>query len=151
MVRNKDKFNQIIQNLITDINIYKEDMEKYSTSYMNINSIINMVKDCLRDSYEDLVILQNEVFKGKENKIKDIRVGVYETYKKRTIHAVKELNFDVEFRKDIVDEDYYCIIRSVYNGLEQYWSSPSFVTFKECYEWAKDKLNEKGWEISYIK
>ena len=62
----RDKFNQIIQNLITDINIYKEDMEKYSTSYMNVNSIINMVKDCLRDSYEDLVILQNELSKEEE-------------------------------------------------------------------------------------
>lgn len=59
----KNKFNQIIQNLITDINIYKADMETYSTSYMNINSIINMVKDCLKDSYEDLVILQNELSK----------------------------------------------------------------------------------------
>lgn len=29
----QDKFNQIIQNLITDINIYKADMEAYSTSY----------------------------------------------------------------------------------------------------------------------
>lgn len=32
----KNKFNQIIQNLITDISIYKADMEAYSTSYMNI-------------------------------------------------------------------------------------------------------------------
>lgn len=150
-MKNKDKFNQIIQNLITDINIYKEDMEKYSTSYMNINSIINMVKDCLRDSYEDLVILQNEVSKGKENKIKDIRVGVYETYKKRTIHAIKELNFDVEFRKDIVDEDYYCIIKTFYNGSNCEWYSPSFETFKECQKWATDKLKEDGWQVSYIK
>jgi uncharacterized protein YeeX (DUF496 family) len=62
----QDKFSQIIQNLTTDISIYKADMEAYSTSYMNINSIINMVKDCLKDSYEDLVILQNEVSKEKE-------------------------------------------------------------------------------------
>ena len=79
------------------------------------------------------------------------RIGVFLPYKKRTIHAVKELNFDVEFRKDIVDEDYYCIIRSFYNGAKQEWGSPSFVTFKECYEWAKDKLREDGWQVSYIK
>ena len=150
MKQSKDKFNQIIQNLITDISIYKEDMEAYSTSYMNVNSIINMVKDCLKDSYEDLVILQNELSKGR-NKMKDIRVGVYETYKKRTIHAIKELNFDVEFHKDIVDEDYYCIIKTFYNGSNCEWYSPSFETFKECQKWATDKLKEDGWQVSYIK
>lgn len=150
MKQSKDKFNQIIQNLITDINIYKADMEAYSTSYININSIINMVKDCLKDSYEDLVILQNELPKER-NKIKDIRIGVYETYKKRTIHAVKELNFDVEFHKDIVDEDYYCIIRSFYNGAKQEWGSPSFATFKECHEWARDRVRKAGWQIQYMK
>ena len=62
----QDKFNQIIQQLTTDINIYKGDMEAYSTSYFNINAIINMVKDCLKDSYEDLVILQNELSKEEE-------------------------------------------------------------------------------------
>ena len=150
MKQSKDKFNQIIQNLITDISIYKEDMEAYSTNYMNVNSIINMVKDCLKDSYEDLVILQNELSKER-NKMKDIRVGVYETYKKRTIHAIKELNFDVEFRKDIVDEDYYCIIKTFYNGSNCEWYSPSFETFKECQKWATDKLKEGGWQVSYIK
>lgn len=62
----QDKFNQIIQQINKDANNYKADSEVYFTSYFNINTIINMLKNCLRDSYEDLVILQNEVSKEKE-------------------------------------------------------------------------------------
>ena len=62
----KDKFNQIIQQINKDINNYTADMDEYSTSYFNINAIINMFKECLKDSYEDLVILQNELSKEEE-------------------------------------------------------------------------------------
>ena len=81
----------------------------------------------------------------------DGRIGVYETYKKRTIHAVKELNFDLEILKNDPNNDYYAIIRSFYNGANHEWRSQCFETFKECLEWAKDKLREDGWQVSYIK
>ena len=78
----------------------------------------------------------------------DDRIGVYETYKKRKIHAVKELNFDLEILKN--NNDYYAIIRSFYNGANHEWHSPCFLTIKECQEWAKDKLREDGWQVAYI-
>lgn len=62
----RDKFNQIIQQINKDINNYTADMDEYSTSYFNINAIINMFKECLKDSYEGLVILQNELSKEEE-------------------------------------------------------------------------------------
>jgi hypothetical protein len=62
----KDKFNQIIQQINKDINSYTTDMDEYSTSYFNIRTIISVFKECLKNSYEDLVVLQNEVSKEKE-------------------------------------------------------------------------------------
>ena len=79
------------------------------------------------------------------------RIGVYETYKKRTIHAVKELNFDLEILKNDLNGDYYAIIRSFYNGANHEWRSSTFETIKECQKWATDKLKEDGWQVSYIK
>ena len=79
------------------------------------------------------------------------RIGVYETYKKRTIHAVKEFNFDLEILKNDPNDDYYAIIRSFYNGSNHEWRSSTFETIKECQEWATDKLKEGGWQVSYIK
>lgn len=78
----------------------------------------------------------------------DDRIGVYETYQKRKIHAVKELNFDLEILKN--NNDYYAIIRSFYNGANHEWRSSTFETIKECQEWAKDKLREDGWQVAYI-
>ena len=78
------------------------------------------------------------------------RIGVFLPFQKRKIHAVKELNFELEILKDIVDEDYYCIIKSFYNGAKCEWHSPCFLTIKECQEWAKDKLREDGWQVAYI-
>ena len=82
------------------------------------------------------------------------RIGIFLPFQKRKIHAVKELNFDLEILKDIVnevDEVYFCIITSFYNGAKHEWYSPYFETIKECQEWAKDKLREDGWQVSYIK
>lgn len=79
------------------------------------------------------------------------RIGVFETYKKRTIHAVKELNFDLEILKNDPNNDFYAIMKSFYNGANHEWHSRCFETIKECREWAKDKLREDGWQVSYIK
>ena len=77
------------------------------------------------------------------------RIGVFLPFQKRTIHAVKEVNFDLEILKN--NNDYYAIIRSFYNGANHEWRSSSFETFKECCDWAKDKVRKAGWQISYIK
>ena len=79
------------------------------------------------------------------------RIGVFETYKKRTIHAVKELNFDLEILKNDPNNDFYAIMKSFYNGANHEWRSCCFKTIKECREWAKYKLREDGWQVSYIK
>ena len=79
------------------------------------------------------------------------RIGVFETYKKRTIHAVREVNFDLEVLKNDPNNNFYAILRSFNNGAEQEWRSSSFETFKECCDWAKDKVRKAGWQISYIK
>ena len=78
------------------------------------------------------------------------RIGVFLPYQKRIIHAVKELNFDLEILKNDPNDDYYAIIRSFYNGANHEWRSSTFETIKECQEWAKDKLREDGWQVEYI-
>ena len=79
------------------------------------------------------------------------RIGVFLPFQKRTIHAVKELNFDLEILKNDPNDNFYAILRSFNNGAEQEWRSSCFKTIKECQEWAKDKLKEDGWQVSYIK
>lgn len=79
------------------------------------------------------------------------RIGVFLPYQKRTIHAVKELNFDLEILKNDPNEDFYAIMKSFYNGAKHEWHSPCFETIKECQEWAKNKLREEDWQVSYIK
>ena len=37
------------------------------------------------------------------------RIGVFLPFQKRTIHAVKELNFDLEILKNDPNDDYYAI------------------------------------------
>ena len=44
------------------------------------------------------------------------KIGVFLPFQKRTIHAVKELNFDLEILKNDPNDNYYAIIRSFYNG-----------------------------------
>lgn len=146
--------NEINTDIVQCIELQQAEGFNYSD---NFDAGIHMVLKHLLKAMADLTELNHKVFEEemelfyRRNKMKDIRVGVYETYKKRTIHAIKELNFDVEFRKDIVDEDYYCIIKSFYNGSNCEWYSPSFETFKECQKWATDKLKKGGWQVSYIK
>ena len=77
------------------------------------------------------------------------RIGVFLPFQKRTIHAVKELNFDLEVLKNDPNDNFYAILRSFNNGAEQEWRSSCFKTIKECQEWAKDKLKEDGWQVSY--
>lgn len=79
------------------------------------------------------------------------RIGVFLPFQKRTIYAVKELNFDLEILKNDSNNDYYAIIRGFYNGAKHEWRSRCFETIKECQEWAKYKLREDGWQVSYIK
>ena len=79
------------------------------------------------------------------------RIGVFLPFQKRTIHAVKELNFDLEVLKNDPNDNFYAILRSFNNGAEQEWRSSCFKTIKECQEWATDKLKEDGWQVSYIK
>ena len=47
--------------------------------------------------------------------------------------------------------DILLLRREMQNGAEQEWRSSSFETFKECCDWAKDKVRKAGWQISYIK
>lgn len=79
------------------------------------------------------------------------RIGVFLPFQKRTIHAVKELNFDLEILKNDPNNDFYAIMKSFYNETKYEWYSPCFKTIKECQEWAKDKLREDDWQVSYIK
>ena len=79
------------------------------------------------------------------------RIGVFLPFQKRTIHAVKELNFDLEILKNDPNNDFYAIMKSFYNGAKHEWHSRCFKTIKECHEWAKDKLREEDWQVSYIK
>ena len=78
------------------------------------------------------------------------RIGVFLPFQKRTIHAVKELNFDLEVLKNDPNDNFYAILRSFNNGANHEWRSSAFETIKECQEWAKDKLREDGWQVLYI-
>ena len=49
------------------------------------------------------------------------------------------------------DNEFYCELQAFYGGVDRKWQSKTYKTIKECDEWAKDKLKEDGWQVSYIK